>query len=355
MPKEGEGFLVSDLIQRTAPVTVKFLTSEKSSVELWLRQFPGGDPVWGGCRFIFDVDADNYDWLVVYNDLSATRAEEILACPPRHTILVTTEPSSIKSYGHAFTSQFGTVLTSQPDWALPHNDRIFSQPALHWFYGMGSRMLSYEQIVANPPLEKSKSISTVCSSKQMRHTLHNRRYGFTQALQLMIPEMDIYGHGVRTIEDKAEALDKYKYHLAIENYLGPHHWTEKLADAFLGVTLPFYYGCPNLTDYFPEESFIRIDINDVAGSCDIIRRAMESGEYEKRLPYILEARRRVMEEYNLFAVLSQLIEVRMPNGDVAATGGKILSRKLLRRNNPLIALQDFVGKCRMSIINFRRS
>lgn len=345
---------MTDMNVQHQQITVKFLTSEKSSAELWLRQFRGGDPVWGDCRFIFDVDADSYDWLVVYNDLPASHAEEILACPPRHSILVTTEPPSIKSYGGAFTKQFGFILTSQPKWALPHGGRIFSQPALHWFYGHGSRMLTYDQMVATPPLEKSRLIATVCSSKKQKHTLHNRRYRFTQEIKRLIPELDIYGHGVRKIDDKAESLDQYKYHIAIENYLGEHHWTEKLADAFLGVTLPFYYGCSNAEEYFPRESFIRININDVAGSYETIRRAIDAGEYEKRLPYILEARRRVMEEYNLFAVISRLIGERTDDGAVAVAGTRLLSRHMLRRSSPLIAFQDVVGKCRLRMFNLCR-
>ena len=83
------------------------------------------------------------------------------------------------------------------------------------------------------------------------------------------------------IEQKADALDPYRYHLAVENYIGPHYWTEKLADAFLGYTLPFYCGAPNAADYFPEESFIPIDINNFDGALETIRRAIADKEYEK--------------------------------------------------------------------------
>ena len=266
---------------------------------LWLRQFPGQRPTWDRCDFVFDPAAREYDWLVVYDDLPPITGErfslrqEALACPREHTLLITTEPPSIKAYGKAFVAQFGRVLTSQPDWALPHPGRIFSQPALRWFYGVGrNRLCTVDQMSERPPLEKTKILSTVCSSKQQRHTRHNRRYRFTQALKEHLPELDIYGRGVRDIDDKAETLDEYRYHLAIENYLGRHHWTEKLADAFLGVTLPFYCGCPNAAEYFPPDSFIPIDINDVKGAATIIRRAIEDNEFEKRLPVILEARRR---------------------------------------------------------------
>ncbi len=324
--------------------------------EGWLRHFPQGRPSWGRCAFEFAPAARNYDWLVIYNDLpSFCDQEEILACPSRNTLLVTTEPSTIKAYGNAYTSQFGHVLTSQAPWALPHPRRIYSQPALHWFYGLGrSHALGYDELAARPPLDKSLDLATVCSTKRQRHTLHNRRYEFTQALKRRIPEMDIFGHGVRPMDDKAEALDSYRYHLAIENFIGEHHWTEKLADAFLGATLPFYAGCPNAADYFPPNSFIPIDIHDVEGAAEIIRRAMRDREYEKRLPHILEARRLVLEQYNIFAVLARIIEERDETSPPGTIQGSICSRRLLRKRHPLVAVSHVAEKIRLKVLHALR-
>lgn len=330
-------------------IRVKFFGTY--NMHAWMRQFPQGKPVWGECDFIFDMECTDYDWLVIYNDLPFSHPIENLACSRRQTILVTTEPSSIKAYGTDFTGQFGAVLTSQAEWALPHPRRIFSQPALLWYYGIGSsHLLSYDQMVASPPLNKSRDLATVCSSKQQRHTLHHRRYRFTQAIKARIPEMDIYGLGVRPMDDKAEALDAYRYHLAVENFIGPHHWTEKLADVFLGAALPFYCGCPNAADYFPAESFIPLDIDDVEGSARRIRQAIDNGEYEKRLPAILEARRLVMEKYNLFAVLAREIEAceLQPR---PADGEKIYSIREIRKLSPWIGLRHLYEKGRLKLLH----
>jgi len=322
----------------------------------WMRQFPGNIPVWGRCEFLFDPDARDYDWFVIYNDFPGDHQEEELSCLPWQTLLVTSEPSSIKTYGEAFTDQFGYVLTSQEEWALPHPGRIFSAPCLQWFYGLTSDSpLSYDQMKDSPPLDKRRTISTVCSSKRQRHTLHRKRFRFTFALQERIPEMDIYGHGIRPMQDKAEALDDYKYHVAVENHIGLHHWTEKLSDVFLAAALPFYCGCPNAGDYFPEESFIPIDMDDVDQAHDTIRQAIHNHEYEKRLPRILEARRRVLEQHNLFAVLSREIESRVGVDDRLMPGKMILSRRLLRNRHPAVAIQDFYGKVRSKWIRVARS
>ena len=341
-------------------IRVKILSREGD--KCWERQLPGPELTWGNCRFLLDRDDQDYDWLVVYDDLPPRKSErrslreEPLACPAQHTLLVTTEPSSIKSYGRAYTSQFGCVLTSQEQWALPHPDRIYSQPALRWFYGWGSDyMIPYTQLANTEPPHKNRDISMVWSGKKERYTWHRQRYEFMSRIRRALPQLEVYGRGVRELDDKAEALDNYRYHIAIENHVGLHHWTEKLADPFLGFALPFYYGCPNVEEYFPPESLIQIDINDFDGALNTIVTAIENNEYEKRLPYILEARRRVLEEYNLIAVLSREIEkrhslsIRQPEGD-----GILRSRHALRKKHPLAGLQQIYEKTRSRLIYMLR-
>lgn len=300
-----------------------------------LGRFPNKDGVWGRCRFLYDLEARDYDWLVVYDDLTcrpgertSTRVEE-LACSSKHTMLVTSEPSSVKIYAPSFTSQFETVLTSQEPWALQHRNAVYSQCGLVWFYSC-----DYASVRDNPPLQKIGDLATVCSSKQQRHTLHHLRYTFTQRLREAIPEMDVFGRGVRPIDDKRESLDPYRYHLAIENHVCPHHWTEKLADSFLGLTVPFYYGCPNVFDYFPEGSVVPIDIRDFDGSVEVIRKAIRDRHWEKNYAAVQEARRRVIEEYHLFAVVERMILERH-DPTRKDRGALVRSRKAARDQNLL--------------------
>jgi hypothetical protein len=192
----------------------------------------------------------------------------------------------------------------------------------------------------------------VYSPKAMRHTLHHHRARFMRWLVEHMPELDTFGRDTpRKLDDKAECLRDYRYHIAIENFVGEHHWTEKLADPFLGLTLPFYYGCPNAEDYFPNDSFIRIDIHDPAGALDIIRAAIANNEYEKRLPALIEAKRRVMFEYNLFAVAAREI-ARLHRADAQVEpGAAILSRRAMRLSSPAVALRDLYGKLRGRLLH----
>lgn len=334
-----------------SPIRIKFLS--RSDPREWLRYFPSEDGRWADCEFIFDHAARNYDWLVVYDDVpqaagqSRSAACEKLACPRENTLLITTEPSSIKAYGRAYAAQFGHVLTSQPDWALPHPNRHYQQAANHWFFGSGrGHWMGRTDLVRGPTLEdKTQAISVVCSSKRQWHTLHAQRFKFIEAMRTLLPEMAVFGRGATPMDDKAEALAPFHYHLAVENHIGLHHITEKLTDAFLGRCLPFYAGAPNATDYFPPDSFIPIDIRDPAAAAAVIRKAMLEDAWTKRLPAIEEARRRVLEEHHLFAVICRIIadstsaKISQSEGD-----GRILSRHAWRKQHSVGALLHVLEK-----------
>lgn len=315
-----------------------------------LRQFPGSIPQWGSCLFDFDVDCLDYDWLVVYHDLPRSDTfftEEKLQCPREKTMLVTGEPSTITVFGTDYLRQFGCILTFQEPWAMKHPNVIFHHPGLIWYYGLPfgkGDFITWDMLAATPPMPKTRLISTVCSKRTNNVTLHSTRVEFTWRLKDALPELDIYGHGVNSMDDKAEALDPYRFHIAVENHVYNHHLTEKLPDAFLGYTLPFYHGAPNAADYFPKDSFIPIDINDYQRSLDIIKSHLTNNEYEDRLPYIIEARRRVLEEQNLFAIISRKICDQDQKINTTTMGKVIRNRSTMRIKNPLAGIRSLIEK-----------
>ncbi len=307
--------------------------------EGWPERFPGSKPVWGNCEFSFDRNCREYDWLVVYGEMPLVGErrlpiwEEELACPRQNTLFTTYEPSTIKVYGTRFLRQFGWVLTSQEPWVIQHPGAIFWQPAMVWYYAFSQPRGSYDAIAKHVPLHKTGEFSAMCSAKRQSNTLHRRRYDFVMELKQRLPGMELFGRGVRPLDDKADALDPYKYHLAIENFFGPHHWTEKLADPFLGACMPIYYGCPNAEMYFPPESFLRVDIYNLEAAVEIIQRALRDRLYEKNLPAILESRRRVLEQYGpIRQIVSIINERHQPEAPRPQPGEVIQSRQLFRRN-----------------------
>lgn len=338
---------------REPKIRVKFMhrgLRRGHSFDGFIRQFPGCYPQWGNCFFDFDVDCRDYDWLVVYQDLPRGDkffTQEKLLCARERTMLVTGEPSTITVFGTDYLRQFGCILTFQEKWAMRHPKVIFHHPGLIWHYGLPfgkGEFITWDTMASTPPPQKSKMISTVCSQRTGNITLHSTRVDFTWRLKEDLPELDIFGHGVNPMNDKAEALDPYRFHIAVENHVYNHHLTEKLPDAFLGYTLPFYHGAPNASDYFPQESFIPIDINDYHRSLEIIKSHLTNNEYEDRLPFIIEARRRVLEEQNLFAIISSKIVDQEKKISTLTVGKVIRNRSTMRLKNPLAGIRSLGEK-----------
>ena len=303
-------------------------------------------------EFVLDPLTRDYDWFVVYDDLPRNRNErfplnsEVLACPPENTILLTYEPSTVKYYGDDYVNQFAHVLTSQEAEVLSHAGRHDAPPVGKWYYGEVADALKH----VSPP-EKRGQVCIFLSAKRMGHTLHRKRFDFQKTMTRLLPELDVFGRDVRYVEKKADCLDHYRYTIAVENHIGPHHWTEKLSDSFLGYCLPFYSGCPNAAVYFPETSFIPLDMENPRAAVDAIREAIAGGEYEKRLPAIIEARRRVVEEYNLANIVGDVIasaDRKDHSGQPAgrARARRIRSRRLLMRRGPAAFLRYAIGKYR---------
>lgn len=331
-------------------------TSADQDPRLWLSLFKGRVPKMGDVEFTFDLGARDYDWLAVYEDLTAlpddkrsNRAEE-LACARENTLFITTEPTSIKLYGPGYFGQYGHVLTKQPRNVVRHKAHIYETPPLRWYYGRpldpdDNSYLDMDHYLSTRPMPKTEGLSTVCSNKQMAVTLHQQRYNFVMGLKdIMGDDFDVFGRGIRSITDKAEAMDNFRYHIAIENHVEAGHWTEKIADCFLAYCVPFYFGPPDIMDFFPEGSIIPINIYDIEGAAKIIRNEIKAGSYEARLPAIIEAREKILTEYNLMNKIAQVVSEKHNPNATRESSEHIYGRHIYRRKKPFLALGDIIHR-----------
>lgn len=134
---------------------------------------------------------------------------------------------------------------------------------------------------------------------------HQQRMAFRATLQSRASDVQVFGRGIRPIATKQEALDPFRYTLAIENTRIPHYWTEKIGDAFLARTVPLYCGCPNVTRYFESASFIAIDPEDPAACAERIEEIIQKPPSSAHLDAVEEARARILDELQLFPWLAQ--------------------------------------------------
>ncbi len=70
--------------------------------------------------------------------------------------------------------------------------------------------------------------------------------------------------------------------------------------------MPIYYGCPRIAEYFPAESLVSIDIRD-PDATRIVQETIRSDRWLRNIDAIAEARRLVLERYQLFSFVAQEI------------------------------------------------
>ena len=101
-----------------------------------------------------------------------------------------------------------------------------------------------------------------------------------------------------------ECLFDTLYHVCIENQPVGHYFTEKIVDAFLTETMPIYWGCPNIGDYFNSEGIISFQTVDEL--LDKIN-ALTPDYYHDRLNIIHENKMKAIE----FANFDQRIQKKV--------------------------------------------
>lgn len=287
------------------------------NLDPWLtfRQLKNSDGITDDGKyqfFINDLDCKP-DYAVVKGKGIIDSVE--LPVPKSRTILLTGEPYDVLEYPRGYCSQFGTVLACNDRIKADKGTHIIHTPAmLSWFVGAvmdGSGRQEFtmnNEDLRNAHPEKEKLISVITSRKAFTQG-HVDRLRFIEKLQNKYGDkVDIYGHGFCDFNDKWDVLAQYKYHIAIENSCTDYYWTEKIADCFLAETFPLYHGCTNIGDYFPRESYEPINIRNFDEASKIIDTTIEQDRYGQTKVAIAEAKRLVLEDYNIFNYVAKVCE-----------------------------------------------
>lgn len=190
---------------------------------------------------------------------------------PTDTIrfFVTTEPIDgtynkiIFENKHAFTY----LLTQFPD--------LLQLPNAVKLVGCGAF------VDPDPEIKKKFAVSIVMTSRNVlpghfiRHEIYNRRK------EIWIP-FDIYAgtwnrfEGPDTLsmppwpnrKEKIMVMD-CMFHICIEGLKNAWHYSEKIIDCFITKTIPIYWGCTEIGEYFNEEGIIQVNsADDIIDVCN---------------------------------------------------------------------------------------
>jgi hypothetical protein len=128
---------------------------------------------------------------------------------------------------------------------------------------------------------KTKLVSTIVSAK--RNTLGQMMRH--QVLTQFPHNIDVFGQMYNPLDYKLNALQDYMFSITIENIKEDYYFTEKIIDCFMTGTIPIYWGCPSIANFFNPDGIIFMDrVKDLTNIFDFLTPEY----YNSKLPAIYD-------------------------------------------------------------------
>lgn len=276
-----------------------WMTSE-GLARLW-NKMSQGSFTWGNIKLVWDCEPDYY---------------VIINCPPLDEFTIPTK--------QCIYMQMEPNMAEHPEmwgnWSDP-DEKLFIKTCKHkdeynnveWHLSKTYTELKTQLIQKNP--EYDGVISTVLSAKY-HDPGHIKRIDFTKFLEQKGMPVHVYGDNKFEYKDykgslpyhsKDNGIFPYKYHFMVENHSIKNYFTEKIVDAILGESLCFYSGCFNLKEYIDERSFVYLELSNFEEDYKVVERAIKEDWWSQRIPYIREAKAKILDELQFFPRLERIL------------------------------------------------
>jgi GR25 family glycosyltransferase involved in LPS biosynthesis len=265
---------------------------------------PAGAGVWNDVAFV-PAGSMETDWLGIFNQ-PRRRAVDFFGSANRVFFAIGEPPTPMHRPLHLGQGRGTTVFTCERELTAVQGasrNYVLTPPMLRTW----SVRRSFEQLSSVSLRDKPRRLSWITSNANSLPG-HRSRLEFLARLRQNL-QFDLYGRGFNRVYDKWDVLAPYRYSIAFENVRAPGYFTEKLMDCYVCETMPIYIGDPTIANFFPAASLQVID-PEAPDAIEQIRAIIESDAWSRNRDAILEAKRRVLHEYNVFAMLSRLIAAR---------------------------------------------
>lgn len=182
-------------------------------------------------------------------------------------IYIQVEPEAIMPVQDAIIN-----LSDQYDYILTFNDHILSHCKNAYMYIYGTTFLNMDDI-STISKDKKFMITSVTNDKLLtpahhfRHLVYNNQLSIKSIPTLFyISENSIHLKNIQNnpilqkdCSSKIELFRDAQFSLVIENSRQKNYFTEKICDCLLTKTIPVYFGCPNISDFFDTTGWIIIE------------------------------------------------------------------------------------------------
>lgn len=223
---------------------------------------------------------NNHDWI-------RTNAHKF-------TYILTWNPDIVRDFDHAIFTPFGT----SPYWNKDNYQSIIPTKEDKTTFIRG---------------EKHADVT----GHHIRHELYKRRGEIHKPIQFYDRTSPEYARNeeedVLWFAQRDHIFGTPLFHIAIENTANVNYFTEKIIDCFLWRTLPIYFGCPNIGDFFDITGIITFDTVDEAISiCNNITPDDYSARYASILHNQVAAMKYIHLGTTILNTLTDLFESKYP-------------------------------------------
>ena len=274
------------------------LTSEEM-VEDYIRQTPKCEGIWNNISVTLDVN--DADYLIIQDNCDSNLFYKFERDKRLYFSREALDSQSINRYTNDIVKRFSYWDETGLLWTK-------------WWYpnkSSGGINKTYDELINEKQINKTKYLSCIQSDKNHQWG-HRLRHNFLRDYSMMADYLDLYGsirYSNKKLLDnnKCSGLDDYRYTLAFDNQNTiKNFFGTQFTDAILRWTVPIYWGGADLEKYFPEGSFIKLDIeND--NEIERITRLIEKDDYNNRLGALKEARKLILNKYNMWPIIEKVI------------------------------------------------
>lgn len=276
-----------------------------------LTQFKTNEIDLSDIKFVFD---DSYDVAIFFNyvnfEIPSHKKAFVFPHEPLWNGQHQKEYSSLKN---TKVLGFNKESYQPPESCIP--------TIAHTFYGGRGPWIdkledwNYKNLININP-KKTKTISSILTNNinarefSNKFSLYKCRYNLAKYLIPNAPFIDYYGGwGLKTSEHKKSTVENYMFNISIENEFSSNWISEKFYDPILYNTIPIYYGCPNIKEYYPENGYILLENPfDTQQTLKQIKDIQNNAKdiYKEMLPNLLKIKQKYFNQYNL---LKKIINV----------------------------------------------
>jgi len=185
---------------------------------------------------------------------------------------------------------YNDIIKEHPEcysYLLTMFPELLELPNAHYFMGCTS---FFEP---NQFIEKEFGVSTVMSGRMNLPGHKLRREFFDRQDEVKVPldfylgthnalPDDLYSKGIRLSAEKRDKIIAFNrmFHVTFGSYKRWGFFSEKIIDCFITKTVPIFWGCTNIGDYFNTDGIIIVDnVDEAIDACNSLT---EQDYYDRR-------------------------------------------------------------------------